>query len=226
SYAEIRALLEGSSLNAGVVRRALGIFERLGRAESEVHRIPLDAVQFHEVGAVDAIVDIVGAAACFEYLGARVMSSPVPLGSGTVSCQHGVLPLPAPATVNCLVGVPTYFAGIEGELVTPTGAAIVASVAESFARWPSFIPERVGWGAGSRELADRPNVLRVVLGQPTPERALTHSHVVVEATVDDMTGELAGHALSELLSAGALDAWASPVLMKKGRPGLVLSALA
>src|SRR5690606_8268260 len=145
---------------------------------------------------------------------------------GSVMSEHGVLPLPAPATVNCLTGVPTYAAGVQGELVTPTGAAIIATVAESFVTWPSFVPERVGWGAGTRTLPDRPNALRVALGASSQERPSVLSHTVVEATVDDMTGELAAHALSALLLAGAVDAWATPVVMKKGRPGLVISALA
>jgi uncharacterized protein (TIGR00299 family) protein len=147
------------------------------------------------------------------------------MGHGMVQSQHGALPLPAPATVHCLSGVPTYDAGIEGELVTPTGAAIISTVAEEYVRWPALVPERVGWGAGSRELADRPNALRVVLGRPSVE-AGTDSHVLVEANVDDMTGEIAGHALSRLLEQGALDAWGTPVVMKKGRPGLIISALA
>jgi uncharacterized protein (TIGR00299 family) protein len=192
-----------------------------------VHRVPLDTVHFHEVGAVDAIVDIVGAAACFDYLGATVLCSPLPMGRGFVQCRHGVLPLPAPATVGCLRGVPTFDAGIDAELVTPTGAAIVAAVASEFVRWPSFSPERTGWGRGTRELPDRPNVLRTVLGAPLADRSSPlGTHVVLETNVDDMTGELAAHAIAALLAAGALDAWAAPITMKKGRPALTLSALA
>jgi uncharacterized protein (DUF111 family) len=137
------------------------------------------------------------------------------------------LPLPAPATVACLKGVPTYDAGIEAELVTPTGAAIVASQARSFQRWPSLQPLAIGWGAGTRVLPDRLNALRVVLGEriATEQREPATTHVVLEVNVDDMTGELTGHAIAKLLEAGALDAWASPITMKKGRPGLSLSAL-
>jgi pyridinium-3,5-bisthiocarboxylic acid mononucleotide nickel chelatase len=226
SFREIRDLLRSCALEPDVLALSLAIFQRLAEAEAEVHRIESDEVQFHEVGAVDAIVDVVGAAACLIHVGARVLCSPLPMGSGSVMSEHGVLPLPAPATVNCLAGVPTYAAAIEGELVTPTGAAIVATVAESFVTWPTFAPERVGWGAGTRSLPDRPNALRVALGAPASERPSAHSHTLVEATVDDMTGELAAHALSALLLAGALDAWATAVVMKKGRPGLVLSALA
>jgi uncharacterized protein (DUF111 family) len=146
------------------------------------------------------------------------------MGKGFVSARHGTLPLPAPAVVDCLRGVPTYAVALDVELVTPTGAAIVASVAERFERWPSFAPERVGWGGGQRELPDRPNLLRAVLGGPSPEPTV-ESHVIVEANVDDMTGELAGHAVSALLAAGALDAWATPIVMKKGRPALTLAAV-
>lgn len=227
SYRVIDELLERSSLAEEVSRMARSIFRRLAEAEAEVHRIDVSQVHFHEVGAVDAIVDIVGAAACLEYLGARVACSPLPMGHGHVHCQHGRLPLPAPATVGCLRGVPTYEAGIEAELVTPTGAAIVATVAQAFSRWPALAVERVGWGAGARSLTDRPNVLRVVLGEAHAGASPGGStHEVIEANVDDMTGELVGHALLALMDAGALDVWATPVTMKKGRPGWTLGALA
>jgi hypothetical protein len=230
-YVEIDAMLAAASLPSAVARLARAIFRRLGEAEAEVHRISLDDVHFHEVGAVDAIVDIVGAAACFAHLGAEVVSSPLPMGRGFVTCRHGVLPLPAPAAVAALKGVPTYPAGIEAELVTPTGAAIVATVARRFEEWPSIVPERIGWGAGTSVFPDRPNALRVVLGGKAERTGLEHetdpaTHVVIEASVDDMTGEAAGHAIATLIAGGALDAWATPVVMKKGRPGLVLSALA
>jgi pyridinium-3,5-bisthiocarboxylic acid mononucleotide nickel chelatase len=190
-----------------------------------VHRVPLADVHFHEVGAVDAIVDIVGAAVCFDFLGCEVSASPLPLGRGYVNCRHGVIPLPAPAALLCLRGVPTYDAGIEAELVTPTGAAIVATVAKSFVAWPNIVPERVGWGMGTQVLADRPNVLRAVLGQGPTAAEPVATHVVLETNIDDMSGELAGHALSQLLEAGALDAWITPIVMKKGRPAITLAAL-
>ncbi len=227
-YRAIDDMLGVSTLLPGAKSLARAIFKRLAEAESEVHRISIDEVAFHEVGAVDAIVDIVGAAACLDYLGARVIASPLPMGRGSVVCQHGVLPLPAPATLTCLRGVPTVPAGIEAELVTPTGAAIVATVASEFSAWPAFSPERVGWGFGTRGLPDRLNALRVVLGaeQPRALAATGATHVVLEANVDDMTGELAAHALQSLLESGALDAWATPIVMKKGRPGLVISVIA
>ena len=227
-YRAIDDLLAASSLNPGVKALARRIFLRLGEAEAEVHRSSLDEVAFHEVGAVDALVDIVGAAACFDFLGAEVVSSPLPMGRGSVLCQHGALPLPAPATVACLRGVPTVDAGIEAELVTPTGAAIVASVTREFVAWPALAPERVGWGFGTRGLPDRLNALRVVLGSVASraEALPAATHVVLEVNVDDMSGELAAHALSSLLESGALDAWATPIVMKKGRPALTISVIA
>ncbi len=233
SYADIVALLDAARLDDDVRSRAHAIFRRLAEAEAFVHRTPVDAVSFHEVGAVDAIADIVGAAAALSYLGAEVVCSPLPLGHGSISCRHGILPLPAPATVACLRGIPTYDANVEAELVTPTGAAIVSAQAAAFQRWPGLAPTAIGWGAGTRQLPDRLNALRVVLGdRSVNERAGAaavagdaSTHYVLEANVDDMTGELVGHALSQLLAAGALDAWALPITMKKGRPGLVISAL-
>ena len=148
----------------------------------------------------------------------------MPIGRGSVYTAHGELPLPAPATLECLEGVPTFESDIDAELITPTGAAIVGSMAESFTRWPALTPERVGWGAGTIAFADRPNALRVVLGSVNPRHGGSDL-VVLEANLDDMTGELVGHVIALLLQGGALDAWATPITMKKGRPGLVLSAL-
>jgi uncharacterized protein (TIGR00299 family) protein len=225
-YAEIQRLLASAPLGAGVRALAERIFARLAAAEAAVHRVSLAAVTFHEVGSVDSLCDVVGAAACFDFLGARVLSAPVPLGRGHVHTAHGELPLPAPATLECLRGVPTLDAAVDFENVTPTGAAILATVAEGFVRWPAQRPERIGWGAGTRVTPGRPNALRVVLGDPIAEAHGPGALVVLEANVDDITGELAGHALAVMMRAGALDAWAAPITMKKGRPGLVLSALA
>jgi uncharacterized protein (TIGR00299 family) protein len=224
-YRDIDAMIARATLEPATKALAQKIFLKLAQAESEVHRTSLDDIAFHEVGAVDSIVDVVGSAACLSFLEARVIASPAPLGRGHVHCAHGTLPLPAPAALLCLRGVPTVDSGLDVELVTPTGAAIVATVAEGFTtRWPGLVTERVGWGAGTRSLADRPNALRVVLGEAAAD-AGQQEYVVLEANVDDMTGELAGHALAVLLESGAIDAWAAPVTMKKGRPGLVLSAL-
>jgi uncharacterized protein (TIGR00299 family) protein len=229
TYGAIDAMLVGSSLPPRVAALARQIFRRLGEAEAAVHRMPLEDVHFHEVGAVDAIVDIVGAAAAIVHLGAEVVASPLPMGRGFVKARHGILPLPPPAAVECLRGVPTYGVDLDAELVTPTGAAIVATVASRFERWPTFAPDRIGFGAGKRELPDRPNLLRVVLGTGTVGATETiggASHVVLEANVDDMTGEMAAHAIEALFAAGALDAWAAPITMKKGRPALTIAALA
>jgi hypothetical protein len=228
TYGAIRAMIESSALEPRVKARAQATFRRLAEAESRVHRIALDDVHFHEVGAIDAIVDVVGSAAAIEYLGARLVVSPLPMGHGRVKARHGVLPLPAPATVECLRGIPTYDAGIAFEFVTPTGAAIVGAHAEPGPRWPRIAPERTGWGAGSADIADRPNLLRVVLGEGggALEAAPRATHVVLEANLDDATGELLGSCIDALLSAGALDAWAVPLTMKKGRPAFLLGAIA
>jgi uncharacterized protein (TIGR00299 family) protein len=228
TYSEIRRLLERSSLESGTKERALRTFARLAAAEARVHGIAVEDVHFHEVGAVDAIADVVGSAAALDYLGAKVVVSPLPMGRGFVKAAHGVLPLPAPAAVECLAGLATYDAGIDVELVTPTGAAIVGAHAQGSHRWPAMIPSHVGWGAGSRELPDRPNVLRAVLGTPLDEaQSLSRpaTHAVLDANVDDMTGELAAHWIEMAFASGALDAWATPITMKKGRPALTLSAL-
>src|SRR5262245_49624447 len=187
TYSEIDAMIAASSLDAKTKALARRIFRRLGEAEAAVHRMPLDDVHFHEVGAVDAIVDIVGSAAALTYLGAEVIGSPLPMGRGFVKARHGILPLPPPAAVECLRGVPTYGVDLDAELVTPTGAAIVATAAQRFERWPTFAPERVGFGAGRRELPDRPNLLRIVLGTrpaAAEEASPAASHVIVEANVD------------------------------------------
>ncbi len=230
TYVEIDAMLVASALPEPTRALARTIFRRLGEAESDVHGIALEQVHFHEVGAVDAIVDIVGAAAAVSWLGAPVTIAPLPMGHGFVKARHGILPLPAPAAVGCLKGVPTYGVDVAAELVTPTGAAIASVIAQRFEGWPAFAPERVGWGAGTHDLGERPNLLRVVLGQPLPEMRApaAHSsptHVVLEANIDDMSGELAAHAIGVLMRSGALDAWVEPIVMKKGRPGLKLMAL-
>jgi pyridinium-3,5-bisthiocarboxylic acid mononucleotide nickel chelatase len=225
-YAAIDAMLGDAPLPESCKALSRRVFRHLAEAEGHVHGVPPEDVHFHEVGAVDSIVDIVAVSAGLTWLGSSVLCSPLPMGRGTVVTRHGVLPLPAPATIACLKGVPTVPADLEAELVTPTGAAIVAVAASDYVSWPSFTVERVGWGAGSRRLPGRPNVLRLVLGQPLcSSPGSSASMQVVEANVDDMSGELAAHAIDALLGAGAVDAWAVPTTTKKGRPGLVLSAL-
>jgi pyridinium-3,5-bisthiocarboxylic acid mononucleotide nickel chelatase len=229
-YATIRALLQAATgLTAGARALAQRAFAVLAEAEARVHGTSIERVHFHEVGAVDSIVDVVAAAVALDHLGAELVCSALPMGRGLIRAEHGPLPGPPPATVACLTGVPTYDAGIDAELVTPTGACLVRAAVQRFARWPSMRPLRSGWGAGTRQLADRPNVLRVVLGEPTSALGLepgTASHVVLEANVDDMSGELAASALTQAHQAGALDAWSTSIGMKKGRPALMLSALA
>jgi len=229
-YEQIHALLTAATtLSEGARRLALSAFRLLAEAEAEVHGTSVERVHFHEVGAVDSIVDVTGAAVALDHLGARVVCSPLPIGRGFVNTQHGPLPSPAPATLLCLRGVPTYDAAIDAELVTPTGACLVRAAAHEFTRWPSMRPLRAGWGAGTRELADRPNALRLVLGEPGDGIAtstMQSTHTVLELNVDDMTGELAAVALARASAVGALDAWSTPIGMKKGRPALMLSALA
>ena len=233
SYAQIQQLLNNAKLPLGAKALALKAFGILANAEAKVHRMPLDKVHFHEVGAVDSIVDIVAAAVGLDWLGARVVASPLPMGRGMILSQHGVLPLPAPATIECLRDIPTYDAGIEAELVTPTGACLVAAAAESFSSWPDIRPQCIGWGSGTQDLSDRPNLLRLVLGAGEPESSASKVQnketdspfVVLEANIDDMSPELAAYAIECTFEAGALDAWTTPILMKKGRQAIMLSVL-
>jgi uncharacterized protein (TIGR00299 family) protein len=228
AYAAIRSMLDESVLPSAVKERAHRTFLRLATAEARVHRVSIDDVHFHEVGGIDAIVDIVGSAAALDHVGAELVVSPLPMGRGFVRAAHGVLPLPAPATVECLAGLSTFDAGLDFEFVTPTGAAIVGAHATRSSAWPAMVPLRSGWGAGRAELRDRPNVLRAVLGAPsgTLHAAMAATHSVLEANIDDATGELAASCIESLLAAGAADAWVTPIVMKKGRPGLKLAALA
>jgi len=227
THGSIKAMLRAAAIAPSIKERALLVFERLAQAEATVHRSTIDDVHFHEVGAVDAIVDVVGAAAAIDWIGAEIEVSPLPLGRGFVKARHGILPLPPPATVECLAGLDTYDGGLDFEFVTPTGAAICGALAARSVRWPSLSPIRTGWGAGTAVLPDRPNLLRAVLGErATRRRAQGETHLVIEANLDDATGEIVGACIEAALEAGAVDAWASPVTMKKGRPGLVLAAIA
>jgi uncharacterized protein (TIGR00299 family) protein len=230
TFREIASMLERSALNDSVGKLAVRIFSRLAHAEARVHHTAPDDVHFHEVGAVDAIVDIVAAAAMVTWLApSEILCTPLPMGRGFVRARHGVLPLPAPATLHCLEGVPVYGVDVEGELVTPTGAAIVSTLASGFAQWPSMVVEHIGFGSGANEWGDRPNLLRSVLGSRNREIKSSDdvtACAVLETNVDDMTGELAGHVIRLLVGAGALDVWVTPTTTKKGRPGMVLSVLA
>ncbi len=223
-FSEIRQRLEESGLRRAVRDTAIAIFTKLAVAEGKIHGVSPDEVSFHEVGAVDSIVDIVGAAIGLHHLGVdRVYVGEMPLGSGFVHCQHGNMPVPAPATAELLEGFAVRYDDGEGEMVTPTGAAIVATLARPGAP-AGFRMQRVGYGAGSRTLSDRPNLLRLVLGD-VEEAAAASELVVLEANIDDSNPEIFEHVFDVLFAAGARDVWLQPVLMKKGRPGFVLSAL-
>ena len=222
--AEILAIVDGSGLSPRARAAARAVFERIGRAEAEVHGVPLEHVHFHEVGAVDSIVDVCAAAAVLEILGwPRVLCAPPELGQGFVTTAHGRLPVPPPAVVEILKGVPVRPGGPQGEAVTPTGAAILAVLAEVAdpSTFPPFSAGQVGYGLGTARWSDRPNVLRMTLG----EEAVRGGLWVVEANLDDCPGQLVARAIEAALAAGAKDAWAAPLTMKKGRPGLLLGAL-
>lgn len=223
-YDEIRRLLDRAKLAPAVRERAQAIFAALAQAEARVHGIPVEKVHFHEVGAVDAIVDVTGAAIGLERLGVRsVTASPVALGHGRVDTQHGRLPLPAPATLELLRGIPTAPAGVEWETVTPTGAAILASIAERYGPMPAITALRIGHGAGDDRPGPLPNVLRAVLGETG---SLRHERVAcLECNLDDLQPEHFDHVMDRLLGAGALDVSLHPLQTKKNRPGFLLRVL-
>ncbi len=224
---EIEEIIEGSDLPGEVKSRGLAIFQRLAEAEAHVHGIPVGRVHFHEVGAMDAIVDVVGAVIGLWLLGIeRVYASPVHVGRGTVTCAHGTLPVPAPATQELLRGVPIYGRDVDAELVTPTGAAILTTLAEEFGAAPPMQVEQVGYGAGSRDLP-LPNLLRVSVGTMTEEVEGYEEDVVtvIKTNIDDMNPQLYDHVMEQLFGAGALDVFLTPIQMKRNRPGVQLSVL-
>ena len=231
-YSDIRDLIENSPLSDSVKSASLAIFKRLAEAEARIHHCPVDHVHFHEVGGVDAIVDIVGAALGLDYLGIKkIVASPVPLGKGFVACSHGTLTVPAPATLEILEGVPVYGTDIPYELVTPTGAAIIRSLAQGFELMPEMVIARIGYGAGQRDLEDRPNLLRIILAAESESAAdldgkLSEDQVtIVETCIDDMNPEIFGYLMERLFEEGALDVYWIPVQMKKNRPGTMLQVL-
>jgi len=224
-YREIRGLVEGADLPPRARSQALEVFARLAEVEGRIHGVPADDVHFHELGAIDTLVDVCGAFVLLDDLKVeRVTCSPLPFARGLTRAAHGVLPLPAPATLGLLEGVPLVGVETEAELVTPTGAAIAATVVDEWGALPPLTLERVGYGAGTADFADRPNVLRVVLG--TEIAPATGTVVLVETNLDDLSPELVPDAVERCFAAGALDVWTVPAHMKKGRPGIVLSALA
>ena len=222
---DILEILARADLPPRVRERARGVFERLARAEAAVHGTSIDKVHFHEVGAVDAILDVVGSSLALELLGVeRVVCSPIPTGSGTVTCEHGTLPVPAPATAELLKGVPIVGGDSMAELTTPTGAAVLTTLAEHFGPLPSMTVSSIGYGAGDREGAERPNLLRVLVGEAVPGGDVDEV-AVLETNVDDTTPQVLGHCMERLLAEGALDVYAVPIQMKKSRSGVVITVL-
>jgi pyridinium-3,5-bisthiocarboxylic acid mononucleotide nickel chelatase len=234
SLSTILDILEASKLAPQVRDRAAAIFQKLGQAESYVHDAPLEKIHFHEVGAVDAIVDIVGACLGFDALGIdKFACSPLNIGGGTVKMAHGILPVPAPATARLLQRIPTYSNGVQKELVTPTGAAIIATVCEQFGPQPAMSVSAIGYGAGTIDLEHQPNVVRIMIGEAAEESVSAEKSTfgfdeeiaVIEANLDDMNPQIYGHFQERAFTQGALDVYTTPVQMKKNRPGTLLTVL-
>lgn len=223
-------IIRRGDLPETVKERSIALFARIAEVEAAIHGTTVERVHFHEVGAIDSIVDVVGAHLALHLLGVdRVLVSPIQVGGGTIQCAHGVMPVPAPATAALLRGAPACGGGVEGELATPTGAALMTAWAESFGPMPAMTVEGVGYGAGTKDLPDRANVLRAVLGEsgdPAGTAAETGGTVtVIETLVDDMSGEMLAPAMEALLAAGARDAFITPAFGKKGRPAQLLTVL-
>jgi pyridinium-3,5-bisthiocarboxylic acid mononucleotide nickel chelatase len=227
---EIRLIISAASISDDTKKTAIAIFEALGRAEAKIHNTSVESVHFHEVGAVDAMVDIVCAALGAEALGVEeFICSPLNVGGGTVECAHGTFPVPAPATVELLAHAPVYSSGLQAELVTPTGAAIVQTLASRFAAFPEMKIEKSGYGAGSRDFPGHPNVVRLTLGQSASSaiaaNTTSETVTVLEANLDDLNPQVFGYVMDRLLGEGALDVFGMPVQMKKNRPGMLLTVL-
>src|SRR4030095_8652133 len=223
---DIQKIIDDSGVSGGVKNRAVRIFTRLAEAEARVHNEPVEKVHFDEVGAVDAIVDVVGAAICFDLLKIeRFVSSPLHVGSGMVEMAHGQFPVPPPAVAELLKGVPFYSTELKGELLTPTGAAIITTVCTEFGSIPTMPIERTCYGAGTREYESFPNVLRVMIGeariQPIPDEQLW----MIETNLDDVSPQITGYVMERAFELGALDCYFTSVQMKKNRPGVLLSIL-
>jgi pyridinium-3,5-bisthiocarboxylic acid mononucleotide nickel chelatase len=224
TWADVRALLLEADLPTPVREGALAVFERLAVAEGRVHRVSPEDVHFHEVGALDALADVVGVVAGFAHLGlTRLTASPVALGSGSARSAHGVVPIPGPAVLELLAGIPVVAGAVPAEMCTPTGAALVAELVSEWAALPAMRVSRTGMGAGGRDPVELPNVVRLVLGEPAD--AAPSGPAVLEANIDDLDPRLWPGVLDALFAAGASDAWLTPILMKKGRPAHTLSVL-
>ncbi len=223
--ADIVDLIDASSLSSSIKEKSGLIFKRMAEAEARVHSTTPDKVHFHEVGAIDAIVDIVGSVVGLDLLGiTSVTASPVNTGSGMVRTAHGTLPVPAPATAELLKGMPMYQSSTPFELATPTGAAILSTLASSFGPLPRMRADRIAYGAGDKDFPDHPNVLRLMIGEPVINYEEDTS-IIIETNIDDMNPQLYEHLIDRLLHAGAHDAYLTPVIMKKGRPAILLSVL-
>ncbi|MGB9081438.1 MAG: nickel pincer cofactor biosynthesis protein LarC [Desulfuromonadaceae bacterium] len=225
-YAGIDTMIAESGLSDSVKDNARRIFRRLAEAEALVHGVAVEEVHFHEVGAVDSIIDIVGTAICLEHLGVEtVCAAALPLGSGFVNTAHGRLPVPAPATAELLIGLAVHGECGPGERVTPTGAAIIAALASGSGKQPAMVLEKTGCGAGGKDFADCPNILRAFLGRSVEKADHVDDVIVVEANIDDSSPEVLGYAMERLFEGGALDVFFTPIQMKKGRPGVKVSFL-
>jgi len=227
---DIREIISAAGISASAKKTAIAIFEALGAAEAKIHNTAVESVHFHEVGAVDAMVDIVCAAVGAEALGAdEIICSPLNVGGGTVKCAHGTFPVPAPATVELLKDAPVYSSGLQAELVTPTGAAIVKTLASRFAAFPEMRIEKSGYGAGSRDFPGHPNVVRITIGEAASNslaaKTALETITVLEANLDDLNPQVFGYVMDRLFEERALDAFAMPVQMKKNRPGTLLTVL-
>ena len=223
---DIEAILDRSRLTDLTRERARAIFRRLAEAEAKIHGIDVQKVHFHEVGAMDAIVDVVGACVCFEALSIeRFSSSAMNTGSGFVEMAHGRYPVPPPAVAELLIGKPTFSSGVEAEMTTPTGAAIISTLTDRYGRSPEMLLEATGYGAGTRSFPGFPNVLRVMIGETAEDASSSEHLVLLETNIDDMTAEAIAFAAEKALDRGALDAWLTPIMMKKGRPGTLISVL-
>ncbi len=238
SMREIRAIIEASELSEKVKELSLKIFGEIARAEAKIHHAAPDDVHFHEIGGVDSLIDICGVAWCLDFLKIeKIYSSPLPHSTGHVHCAHGIMPVPAPATLEMLRGAPFFPSGLEGETITPTGAGILAALGEGFGSPPAFSPRLIGVGAGKKDWRDRPNILRVIVGEtardnengaPSSTRlaGLQRQRLqLLETNVDDMNPEMWDHVLERLFAVGSLDAWLQPVQMKKNRPATTLCVL-
>lgn len=228
----IEKLIGAAAIDEVVKQKSIEVFRRLGEAEAKLHNQPVEKVHFHEVGAVDAILDIVGVCLGLAMLGSpELVCSPLNVGGGRVEAAHGTLPVPAPATAELLKGIPVYSSGVEIELVTPTGAALVSTLATGFGPVPAMKVERIGYGAGTKEIHAHPNIARLMLGEKANSAGIAsgagdESVMVIEANIDDMNPQLYGYFAEKALAAGALDVTCTPIQMKKNRPGLLVTILA